>query len=75
MRNIIILLSGIALTGCSSVPEQREQQKQLVKTVATVAVVFVVAGALGKDNQKNKCDNNRAGFWQDPYSKRIYTCP
>lgn len=74
-KNFTILLFAMALTGCSAVPEQHEQQKQLVKTVATIAVVIAIAGAVGKQNQQSKCANNRAGFWQDHSTGKIYTCP
>lgn len=82
MRNIIVLLTAIAMTGCATVPQQtmtpeqkREQTKKLVVTVATLAVVLAVGGALGKENQKSKCANNRAGFWVDNYSGKVYACP
>ena len=74
MRKLITLVCALSLSACSAVPEQREQQKQLVKTVATVAVVLAIAGAVGKENQKSKCENNRAGFWQDHSTGKIYTC-
>lgn len=74
MRKLIVLCVAMSLSACSSIPKQREQQKQLVKTVATIAVVLAVANALGDSNQKSKCQNNRAGFWQGT-DGRIYTCP
>lgn len=45
-----------------------------VKTVATIIVVGAIAGAVGKQNQNSKCANNRAGFWQDHSTGKIYTC-
>jgi len=36
--------------------------------------LIAVAGYLGKENQKSKCENNRAGFWQDHSTGKIYTC-
>jgi len=74
MKKCIVLISALSLTACSAVPEQREQQKQLVKTVAAIAVLAVVANAVGDSNQKSKCANNRAGFWQDHSTGKIYTC-
>jgi hypothetical protein len=40
-----------------------------------IIVVGAIAGAIGKSNQKSKCENNRAGFWQDHNTGKIYTCP
>jgi len=75
MRKLIITICALSLTACSTVPEQREQQKELVKTVAAIAVLAVVANAVGDSNQKSKCANNKAGFYQDHSTGKIYTCP
>lgn len=75
MRKLIILSSALCLTACSTNPQQQAQQKELVKTVAVLAVIAVVANSVGDSNQKSKCANNRAGFWQDHSTGKIYTCP
>lgn len=79
IRKIAIVTSVLYLSGCATVNGQDVSNKmdnqQLIKTVATIVVVGVIAGSLGKQNQKSKCDNNRAGFWQDHSSGKIYTCP
>ena len=79
MRNIAILSSVVYLSGCASIGtvngvDTTNRDQQLVKTIATIVVVGAIAGALGKQNQKSKCDNNRAGFWQDHSTGKIYTC-
>ena len=79
MRNIAILTSVVYLSGCASIGtvngvDTTNRDQQLVKTIATIVVVGALAGALGKQNQKSKCDNNRAGFWQDHSTGKIYTC-
>jgi starvation-inducible outer membrane lipoprotein len=73
MRKLIILASALSLTACTTTPEGKHQidAKMVVGTVALIAV----AGYLGKENQKSKCANNRAGFWQDHSTGKIYTCP
>ena len=75
MRNLVILTSVLYLSGCATVNGQQTNNTDMVKTIATIVVVGALAGALGKSNQKSKCDNNRAGFWQDHSSGKIYTCP
>jgi predicted small lipoprotein YifL len=81
-------LTGCATINPHNQPDQqravgyhidREIAKQdtmtILKTVGTIVVVGAIAGALGKQNQQSKCANNRAGFWQDHTSGKIYTCP
>ena len=77
MRKLAILTSVLYLSGCATVNgvDTTDRDKQLVKTVATIVVVGAIAGALGKQNQQSKCANNRAGFWQDHSTGKIYTCP
>lgn len=77
MKKLIVLLCAVAMTGCATVNgvDTTDRDKQLVKTVATIVVVGAIAGALGKQNQQSKCANNRAGFWQDHSTGKIYTCP
>jgi hypothetical protein len=84
----VLYLSGCATINPHNQPDQqraigyhidREIAKQdtmtILKTVGAVLVVGAIAGAVGKQNQQSKCANNRAGFWQDHNSGRIYTCP
>jgi len=75
MRKIAILTSVLYLSGCATVNGQQTKTNDMVKTVATIIVVGAIAGQLGKQNQQSKCANNRAGFWQDHNSGKIYTCP
>ena len=80
MRNIAILTSVLYLSGCATIGnvngvDTSNRDQQLIKTVATIVVVGAIAGAVGRANQKSKCDNNRAGFWQDHSTGKIYTCP
>lgn len=74
MRKLLLTIFCMSLCACSTVPEQREQQKQLVKTVAATVVVIAIAGAVGKSQHASKCQNNRAGFYQDHSTGKIYTC-
>lgn len=78
LRNIAILTSILYLSGCATIGNvngQSTKSDDMVKTIATIVVVGAIAGAVGKQNQKSKCDNNRAGFWQDHNTGKIYTCP
>lgn len=82
MRTFIILLCAIAISGCATIGSVNgvdttdvKTDKQLWTTVGTIVVVGALAGALGKENAKSKCANNRAGFWQDHSTGKIYTCP
>ena len=79
IRKIAIVTSVLYLSGCATVNGQDVSNKmdnqQLIKTVATIVVIGAIAGSLGKQNQKSKCDNNRAGFWVDNATGRTYTCP
>ena len=75
MRNIAILTSVLYLSGCATVNGQSIKSDDMVKTVAAIIVVGAIAGAVGKQNQNSKCANNRAGFWQDHSTGKIYTCP
>lgn len=82
MRNIAILTSIVYLSGCASIGTvngvdvtEVDNSKKLLTTVGTIVVVGALVGALGKQNQQNKCANNRAGFWQDHSTGKIYTCP
>lgn len=72
MRKLIILCSALSLTACTTTPNQKQtvDAKMVVGTIALIAV----AGYLGKENQKSKCANNKAGFWQDHSTGKIYTC-
>lgn len=76
-RNLVIIISALYLSGCATVNgvDTTDRDKQLVKTVATIVVLGAVMGAVGKQNQQSKCANNRAGFWQDHSTGKIYTCP
>lgn len=81
LRNLVILTSVLSLTGCATIGRvngvdvnEVDNSKKLLTTVGTIVVVGAIAGALGKSNQKSKCDNNRAGFWQDHSTGKIYTC-
>ena len=75
MRKLVILSSVLYLSGCATVNGQQTKSDDMVKTVAAIIVVGALAGALGKENAKSKCANNRAGFWQDHSTGKIYTCP
>jgi len=82
MRNVVILASALSLTGCATIGNvngvdvtEVDNSKKLLTTVGTIVVVGALVGALGKQNQKSKCENNRAGFWQDHSTGKIYTCP
>lgn len=78
LRNVALVTSVLYLSGCATIGNvngQSTKSDDMVKTIATIVVVGAIAGALGKQNQKSKCDNNRAGFWQDHNSGKIYTCP
>lgn len=74
MRKLIILTSVLYLSGCATVNGQSTKTDDMVKTVAAIIVVGAIAGAVGKQNQSSKCANNRAGFWQDHSTGKIYTC-
>ena len=82
MRNIAILTSVLYLSGCATIGNVNgvdttnvDNNKKFLTAVGTIVVVGALAGALGKQNQKSKCDNNRAGFWRDNVTGNVYTCP
>ncbi len=75
LRNVALLTSVLYLSGCATVNGQQTNNTDMVKTIATIVVVGAIAGHLGKQNQQSKCANNRAGFWQDHSTGKIYTCP
>jgi hypothetical protein len=82
MRKIAILSSVLYLSGCATIGNvngvdttEVKTNKQLWTTIGTIVIVGALAGALGKENAKSKCANNRAGFWQDHSTGKIYTCP
>jgi hypothetical protein len=82
IRKIAILTSVLYLSGCATIGNVNgvdvtgvDNNKKLLTTVGTIVVLGAVMGAVGKSNQKSKCENNRAGFWQDHNSGKIYTCP
>lgn len=78
MRKLIVLSIATCLTGCTTIngvdTTQANNGKQLVTAVAAIVVIGALAGQLGKENMKSKCANNRAGFWQDHTTGKIYTC-
>jgi len=82
LRNLALATSVLYLSGCATIGNVNgvdvtgvDNNKKLLTAVGTIVVVGALAGALGKQNQKSKCENNRAGFWQDHNSGKIYTCP
>lgn len=82
MKAIITSVLLLSLTGCATTQYTvngqelpKHNNEQIYKTVGTIVLLGVVAGALGKQNQKSKCDNNRAGFWVDNVTGKVYTCP
>ncbi len=82
LRNFALLTSVLYLSGCATIGtvngvdvSEVDNNKKLLTTVGTIVVVGALLGAVGKSNQKSKCENNRAGFWQDHSTGKIYTCP
>lgn len=74
MRKISIVLLSILSTGCATTPDQKHDNMQTVKLVVGAVALVAIAGALGDSNQKSKCANNRAGFWVDNITGKVYTC-
>jgi len=72
MRKFIVLSTALAMTGCATAPNQKQtiDAKMVIGTVALIAV----AGYLGKQQHANKCANNKAGFYQDHSTGKIYNC-
>lgn len=75
MRKLIVTIACISLTACATVPEQKQDNMQTVKMVVGTVALIAIAGALGKSNQQSHCANNRAGFWVDNSTGKVYTCP
>ena len=82
-----LAMTGCATINPNNQPDQqravgyyvdREIAKQdnmtLLKTVGALIVLGVVANKIGDSNQQSKCANNRAGFWQDHSTGKIYNC-
>lgn len=74
MRKLIITFACISLTACATTPEQKADNMRTAKMVIGTVALVAVAGALGKANHKSKCANNRAGFWVDNSTGKVYTC-
>jgi hypothetical protein len=72
MRKLIILSSVLCLTACTTAPDQKQtiDAKMVIGAVALIAV----AGYLGSQQHASKCANNKAGFYQDHSTGKIYTC-
>jgi hypothetical protein len=72
MRKLIILSSALFISGCATVPNQKQtvDAKMIIGAVALIAV----AGYLGSQQHASKCANNKAGFYQDHSTGKIYTC-
>jgi len=72
MRKLIVTICALSLTACATAPDQKQNidAKMVIGTVALIAV----AGALGKQQHASKCANNKAGFYQDHSTGKIYTC-
>lgn len=75
MRNIIIGITAIALTGCATTPDQKQQNMDNAKMIIGTVALIAIAGAVGASQHKSKCANNRAGFYRDNVSGNVYTCP
>ena len=60
------------MTGCATVPNQKPEidAKMVIGAVALIAV----AAYLGGKQHESKCANNKAGFYQDHSTGKIYTC-
>jgi len=52
----------------------KQDNTTLLKTVGALVILGVVANKIGDANYKSKCANNRAGFWQDHSTGKIYNC-
>lgn len=74
MRNIIIGITAIALTGCATTPDQKQQNMDNAKMIIGTVALIAIAGAVGSSQHKSKCVNNRAGFYQDHSTGKIYNC-
>ena len=74
MRKLILITTLLSMTGCATVPDQQQDRMQTVKLVVGAVALVAVAGYLGKENHKNKCQNNKAGFYVDNATGRTYTC-
>lgn len=72
IRKIAIITSVLYLSGCATAPNQKQtvDAKMVIGTIALIAV----AGALGKQQHASKCANNKAGFYQDHSTGKIYNC-
>ena len=74
MRKLIIVSCAVVLSACSTVPERRHQEQKIVTSAITLTAIALVAGSVHRSVVAEKCDNNRAGFYQGTDNK-IYTCP
>ena len=72
MRKFILLISILSLTACTTVPG--EKQKIDAKMVIGAVALIAIAGAVGAQQHASKCANNKAGFYQDHSTGKIYTC-
>lgn len=78
-KKLTVSVCVLSLSACTTIngvdTTKATTNKQMITAVATIVVLGAVAGSLGKQNAESKCANNRAGFWQDHSTGKIYTCP
>ena len=81
MRNLIILASAIAMTGCATVPSaQQPQQKTKSDHVKTLVQSLVVIGAIAyvanevADKNRNKQCANGAVIYKTVGNQRYAIC-
>lgn len=88
MRKLIVLLLAACLSGCATIQNHDPDQMRsieghikqdsvkydTVKTVLGAVALIAIAGYVGKSQHDSKCQNNRAGFYQDHSTGKIYTC-
>jgi hypothetical protein len=79
MRNLIILASAVAMTGCAAVPQQTQQKtktehvKTLVQSLVVLGAIAYVANEVGDKNRNKQCANGNV-IYRGVGNDRYYVC-
>ncbi len=85
MRNIIVLITAIAMTGCATVPEgtyttsrsevsRNDQTKKLVTSLLILGATIAVANKVADDNRNKQCKNDKL-LYRGVGNDRYFVCP
>jgi starvation-inducible outer membrane lipoprotein len=86
MRNIIVFITAIAMTGCATVPEgtyttsrsevqqKNSQAKTIVTSLLVLGATLAIANKVADDNRNKQCKNDKF-LYRGVGNDRYYVCP